>query len=138
MDIMLGQIKLKTYDNKIFIPAKQFESKLGLPQFANNKVKIKESTFAFDFHLDLFGFCLNSNRIQIVLSHIIIETEGAADPGEGQDPQDLEQGKSSLFFDHVDPNCEINFCLKIRLYAMMNILFVIMPCLDYCLSLIPL
>ena len=56
MDIMLGKSKLKTYDNKIFIPAKQFKSKLGLPQFADSKVNKKESTFAFDFHLDLFGF----------------------------------------------------------------------------------
>ncbi len=49
---------------------------------------------------------LNSNRIQINFSHVTIETEGAADPGEGQDPQDLEQGKSSLFLEYVDPNCE--------------------------------
>ena len=56
MDIMLGQIKLKICDNKTFIPAKQFKSKLGLPQFADSKVNKKESTFAFDFHLDLFGF----------------------------------------------------------------------------------
>ena len=56
MDIMLGQIKLKTYDNKTFIPAKQFKSKLGLSQLADSKINKKESTFAFDFHLDLFGF----------------------------------------------------------------------------------
>nr|AAT44231.1 hypothetical protein [Oryza sativa Japonica Group] len=56
---------------------------------------------------ELFGFYLNSNRIQIVPSHVIIEPEGVADPSEGQDPQDFEQGKSSLFFEHIDPNCEI-------------------------------
>ncbi len=56
MDIMLGQIKLKTYDNKTFIPGKQFKSKLGLPQFTDSKINKKESTFALDFHLDLFGF----------------------------------------------------------------------------------
>jgi hypothetical protein len=42
-----------------------------------------------------------------VVAAAAVETEGAADPGEGQDPQDLEQGKSSLFLEHVDPNCEI-------------------------------
>ncbi len=55
-------------------------------------------------YLDLY---LNSNRIQIVSSHVIIEPEGVADPSEGQDPQDFEQGKSSLFLEHVDPNYEI-------------------------------
>ena len=39
--------------------------------------------------------------------HVTIEPEGVADPSEGQDPQDFEQGKSSLFLKHIDPNCAI-------------------------------
>ncbi len=58
---------------------------------------------------ELFGFQLDSNWIQIVPSHVIIKPEGVADPSEGQDPQDFEQGKSSLFFEHIDPNCKIYF-----------------------------
>ncbi len=56
---------------------------------------------------ELFGFHLDCNWIQIVPSHVIIEPEGVADPSKGQDAQDFEQGKSSLFLEHVDPKCEI-------------------------------
>ncbi len=50
---------------------------------------------------------MNSNGIQINSSHVLLDPEGVADPSEDQDPQDYEQGKSSLFLEYVDPNCEI-------------------------------
>ena len=83
--------------------------------------------------MDLY---LNSNRIQIVSLHVILEPEGVADPSEDQDPQNYEQGKSSLFFEHVDPNCEIIlFTNKIACndehpiceYAMPWLLFTLIP-----------
>ncbi len=54
--------------------------------------------------MDLY---LNFNRIQIVSLHVILEPEGVTDPSEDQEPQDFEQGKSSLSLEHVDSNCEI-------------------------------